>query len=190
MKWLGAGAMFLMVAGFARPAAAQDGPKVELSGGYNWLTAKPSDEDEWTKFPAGWYFDVAGNVNNSVGIVGQITGNYKTFDDEDVDNFKVKLHTFMAGVRGSSAGRVRGFGQFLVGAAKLKGSVPGFSVSETDPAIQLGGGVNVMGSSNIGFRAGVDYLRVFTKEEGDVIGSKGTNGFRFNVGVVIGLGAS
>jgi hypothetical protein len=179
--------MFLMVAGFARPAAAQDAPKADVSVGYNWLTLKPTGESDWTKFPNGWYFDVAGNLHSNVGIVGQVTGNYKTIDEDGTD-FKVKIHTFMAGVRGSSAGRVRGFGQFLVGAAKVNGSAAGFSASETDPAIQLGGGVNVMGSSNIGFRAGVDYIRVFSKEDSDVLEAKGTNGFRFNVGVTIGLG--
>src|SRR5262245_16624348 len=189
MKWFGVSLLCLMVVGFARPAAAQDTPKAEVSGGYNWLAGKSSSDEEWTKFPKGWYADVAGNVSDTLSIVGQVTGNYKTFDDDPDGDFKLKLHTFLAGIRGSSPGKVRGFGQFLVGAANFKGSVPGFSATETDFAIQLGGGVNVMGSGGVGLRVGVDYLRIMSKDDGEVLEGDDVNGFRFNVGVTIGIGS-
>src|SRR5262245_47948000 len=111
MKWLGTGRLCLRVGGLARLVPGQ--PKAEVPVGYNYLQAKSSGDDEWTKFPAGWYADVSGNVTPMVSIVGQVTGNYKTFEDEG--DFKLKLHTFMVGVRGSSAGNVSGYGQFLVG---------------------------------------------------------------------------
>jgi hypothetical protein len=175
-----------MVIGFATPAAAQDTPRVEVSGGYNFFTGKASGDDDWEKFAKGWYADVAGNVTETIGIVGQVTGNYKTIEDIEGD-FDLKIHTYMFGVRGSSPGRVRGFGQVLFGAANLKGSVPGFSVSETDPAFQVGGGVTVLNTGNVGFRAGVDYLRIMAKDDGEVLEGDSVNGFRFNVGVVIGF---
>jgi hypothetical protein len=152
------------------------------------LGAKASGDDTWESFPKGWYADVAGNVSDTLSIVGQVTGNYKTIEDIDGD-FDLDFLTFMAGLRGSSPGRVRGFGQFLVGGAKLKGSVPGFSDSETDLAIQLGGGVTVLGSANIGLRLGVDYLRMFAKDEGAILGGDDVNGFRANVGVTLGIGS-
>lgn len=186
IRSLGAGILCLIVIGIARPAAAQDAPKGELSGGYQFFSGKGEGEDEeWEKFPKGWYVDVAGNATNSVGIVGQVSGNYKHFDDDDFD---FKIHTFMVGVRGSSQGQVRGFGQFLVGGANLKGGDNTDSVSETDLAIQLGGGVNVMGSGSVGLRVGADYLRIFAKDDGDLSGGEDVNGFRFVVGVVFGLG--
>jgi hypothetical protein len=186
MKWFGVGVVGLMVVGFAAPALAQDTPMAEVSVGYNWLGAKQSSDDEWTKLPKGWYADVAGNVSDTLSIVGQVTGNYKTFEDDD----ELKVHTFMAGLRGSSPGRIRGFGQFLVGGVNLKaieaGSLEEFT--ETDLAIQLGGGVNALGSGNVGLRIGVDYLRVFAKEE-SVLLFEDLNGFRVNVGVTFGIGS-
>ena len=186
MKWLGASLLTLMVIGFATPAAAQDTPKAEISVGYNWLTAKSSGDDEWTKFPKGWYADVAGNISDTLSIVGQVTGSYKTFEDDST----VKLHSFMAGVRGSSAGRVRGFGQVLLGGVNFKADDPVFGdFKETDFALQVGGGVNVYGSGPVGLRVGVDYLRVMAKDDGEVLGGDDVNGFRFAVGVTFGVGS-
>ncbi len=187
MKWLGVGLLCLTVIGIARPVAAQGTPKAEISGGYNYFAAKGSEDDEWTKFPKGWYFDVAGNVTQMVGIVGQVTGNYKTFEDPGGD-FKLKVHTFMAGVRAGSAGRVRGFGQVLFGGMNLRGSDAFESGSQTNFAIQVGGGVSVMGSGNVGLRLGLDYLRAMAKDDGE-IDDDSFNGFRFNVGVTLGIGS-
>jgi opacity protein-like surface antigen len=188
MKWAGVALLCLMVVGFARPVAAQDAPKAEISAGYNYLQAKSSGDDDWTKFKNGWYADVAGNVTPMVSIVGQVTGNYKTFEDDPDGDFKLKLHTFMAGVRGSSTGNVSGFGQVLVGGANLKGSIGTFSASETDLAIQVGGGVNVRGSGPVGLRLGIDYLRIMAKDDGEVLEAADVNGFRFSVGVTFGIG--
>ena len=188
MKWVGAAGLCLMVIGFATPAAAQNSPKAEISGGYHWFTGKASSDDTWEKFPNGWYFDVAGNVTDTVSVVGQVTGSYKTFED-DGEDFKLKLHTYMFGVRGSSPGRVRGFGQVLVGGVSLKGSAGTFSASETDLGVQIGGGVNVMGSGNVGLRLGVDYTRVMAKEDGVVLEGDDVNGFSFKIGVTFGVGS-
>ena len=45
----------------AVPATAQDVPRVELSGGYQFLNFSVEGESE--SMPLGWYFDVAGNLN-------------------------------------------------------------------------------------------------------------------------------
>ncbi|MGH9242199.1 MAG: outer membrane beta-barrel protein [Vicinamibacterales bacterium] len=192
MKWLGGMALCLMVVGFAAPAAAQDTPKAEVSVGYNWLTAKASGDEEWEKFPKGWYADVAGNISDTLSIVGQVTGNYKTFEDEFEDEeFKLNIHTYMAGIRGSSPGRVRGFGQVLVGGVSIKATDELFDLEETETnfALQIGGGVNVLGSGGVGLRVGLDYLRLFAKEDGTVLFGEDVNGFRFNVGVTFGIGS-
>ena len=188
MKWLGGMALCLMVIGFAAPAAAQDTPKAEVSVGYNWFTAKASGDEEWEKFPKGWYADVAGNISDTLSIVGQVTGNYKTIEDED---FKLTVHTFMGGLRGGSPGRVRGFGQVLVGGVSVKAEDELFDLEETETnfGLQIGGGVNVLGSGGVGLRVGLDYLRVFTKDDGLVLGGDDVNGFRFNVGVTFGIGS-
>jgi hypothetical protein len=186
MKWVGAALLSVAVVGFATPAAAQDTPKAEISVGYSWLGAKQSTDDEWTKFPKGWYADIAGNLSDTLSIVGQVTGNYKTFEDDST----LKLHSYLFGVRGSSPGRVRGFGQVLLGGVNLKGNDPLFGdFKETDLGLQLGGGVNVLGSGGVGLRLGVDYLRVFAKDDGETLGGEDVNGFRFNVGVTFGIGS-
>jgi opacity protein-like surface antigen len=185
MKWVLSGILCVMVVGYAVPASAQGTPKAEISAGYNYLALKGSEDDEWTKFPKGWYADVAGNVTETVSIVGQVTGNYKTFDDDD---FELKVHSFMAGVRAGSAGRVRGFGQVLIGGLNIKGSEGTDSASQTNFAVQLGGGVTVMGSGNVGLRLGVDYLRAMAKDDG-AVDDDSFNGFRFNVGVTFGIGS-
>jgi hypothetical protein len=175
-------AVCALVAGVAAPAMAQDAPKVEVSAGYNFLRV----EEENT--PAGWYAEVSGSVTPAVAVVGQITGNYKTLTEEefgvDVD---VKLHTFMGGVRvnGRTAAGLVPFAHVLFGAARGSASsdltdtldidIP----SETDAALQLGGGVKYM-PANIGVQVGADYLRIFTEDEG-------TNAFRFAAGVVFGF---
>jgi opacity protein-like surface antigen len=87
---------------------------------------------------------------------------------------------------------VRGFGQVLVGGAKLSGettSGPTFSASETDLAFQVGGGVNIMGSAPVGLRVGIDYLRLMAKDDGEILEGDSVNGFRFSVGVTFGIGS-
>jgi hypothetical protein len=138
------------------------------------------------KFPKGFYVDIAGNVSDTLSIVGQFTGNYKTFDDDS----KINIQTFMGGVRGSSPGRVRGFGQVLVGGVGVKAEDEflGFEESETNFGLQIGGGVNVLGSGGVGLRVGLDYLRLFVKDESLILFND-VNGFRFNVGVTFGIGS-
>lgn len=178
-RWLGVSALcggILIVA--AVPAQAQ----VELSAGYNYLHIDVTEDepDDLANFPLGWYADVAANIVPMISVVGQITGNYKTVDD---DGFEVdtKVHTFMGGVRaGGGPAAVRPFGQVLFGVANAKFSAEQFNFddSSSDPALQLGAGVNVM-SGVIGVRLGGDYIRVFSEDEG-------TNVFRLGVGIVFG----
>jgi len=168
-----------LIIGLAAPAMAQSSPKTEVSVGYNFLHLP--DEN----IPGGWYADVAGNVTPMFGIVGQVTGNYKTID-EGGTSIDAKLHTFMAGVRvnGRLAGGVVPFVQVLGGAARTSGStdVVGVTVSDstTDGALQLGGGVKFAPGGRIGLQVGADYLRIFTE-------GSGTNAYRVAAGVTFGF---
>ena len=180
-----AGVTALLIAGFVSPASAQNIQSAEISGGYQWLTAKTSDEDGWRTFPKGWYVDVAGHVTPMLSIASQVSGNYRTFEDE---GFDLALHTFMAGLRATSSGRVRGHGQFLAGVASLKASDDVASDSETDFALQFGGGVTVPVSGRVGLRLGVDYTRIFAREDGAVLAAD-VNGVRFIIGATFGLGS-
>ena len=184
----------------AIPASAQEVPKVELSGGYQFLNFSVEGESE--SMPVGWYFDVAGNLNPMLGVVFQVGGNYKSIDESFTvggitanASADLKVHEFVGGVRvnlRSSGSPIGPFGQVLAGALNGSASVsasttiPGMppitideEASGTNFALELGGGVNFNLSDAFGLRVGADYLRVFEDEGGG-------NLFRFAVGVVIG----
>ena len=183
----------------AVPVSAQTAPKVELSGGYQFLNFSLGGENE--SMPVGWYFDVAGNLTPMLGVVFQVGGNYKTFDESvaiggitATASADLKVHEFLGGMRVSlrSGGAVVPFGQLLIGgvngSVKVSASttIPGQAPitfddedSSTNFGLQAGGGVNFALTDAIGLRAGADYLRVFAEDEG-------ANLFRFHVGVVIG----
>lgn len=156
-----------LVVGLAVPAMAQTASKVDVSGGYNLL------HSDGETIPGGWYADVEGKVAPMFGVVGQVTGNYKTVSGVDT-----KLHTFMAGVRvnGHTASTVAPYAEALVGDARASAA----GVSENDAALQLGGGIKAMAAgSKIGAQVGVDYVRIF--------GNADENAVRFAAGVVVGF---
>ena len=187
----------LAVLAVSVPAVAQTAPRTEISGGYQFVTYSVEGNNE--SLPVGWYFDVAGNLTPLLGVVFQVGGNYKTFDESVTigggtltASADLKVHDFLGGVRLSARGNSAfvPYGQLLVGginssleltASSTIPGVPGFSQEEsaTNFGLELGGGVNFRIAENAGIRFGVDYLRVFAEDEG-------INAFRFHVGVVIG----
>jgi len=194
----------LAVLSVAIPVSGQTSPRTEISGGYQFLTFSV-DEDESLSgvdndesLPKGWYVDVAGNLNPMFGIVFQVGGNYKTFEESiaigggtftataDLD-----VYQFLGGVRLSVRDnpKLMPYGQLLVGGingsieVSTSSTIPGLpSFSEEDSttnfALEVGGGVNFGVAEKIGIRFGVDYIRVFAEDAG-------SNVFRFHTGVVI-----
>ena len=183
----------------AVPASAQDVPRVELSGGYQFLNFSVEGESE--SMPVGWYFDVAGNLNPMLGVVFQMGGNYKSIDESftvggitATANADVNVHEFLGGVRMNfrSDSPIVPFAQVLGGAingsisVSASTTIPGMppitiddEASGTNFVLELGGGVNFSLTDAFGLRVGADYLRVL-QDEG------GANLFRFAVGVLIG----
>ena len=189
-----AAAIAMMTAIHAATASAQDLPKLEVSGGWNFLHSTEDDES----VPVGWYGDIAGNVTRTVAIVGQVTGAYKTVDETmTAFGFPVtvtgsgRLHIFMGGVRFSARQRpqVVPFAQVLVGVARVSTTVEGSvtvrgqtttveeSESENRPSFEAGGGVDVPLTDNVGVRFGASYVRIGA--------SDGDNGVRASAGIVI-----
>jgi opacity protein-like surface antigen len=193
------------IGGTAVPASAQSVPKVEVSGGYQFLNFSAEDafstEDVSESMPVGWYFDVAGNLTPMLGIVFQMGGNYKTFEESATfagitatATADLKVHEFLGGVRLNLRfnSAIVPFGQVLVGA--INGSVevsasttipgaPPITFNEEDSStnfgLQVGGGVNFGLTDAFGLGVGADYLRLFVDDAG-------ANLFRFHAGVVIG----
>lgn len=86
------------------------------------------------------------------------------------------MHSFLAGPRVmSQQGMVTVFGQVLFGgvhsSTDVSGSASGvtvsFSESETDFAIQPGGGVDVKLSDNVGARVGFNFRAIRPSDDGE-----------------------
>src|SRR5262245_24121417 len=106
----------------AMPAAAQTAARGEVSAGYQLLGIHEGDSNE--TFEKGWYADVTGNITRLFGVVFQVSGNYKTF--EQSDTFQgitttvagdFKIHDFMGGIRAHVRARpaITPFAQVLIG---------------------------------------------------------------------------
>jgi len=195
------GALVFACLSIALPAAAQDVPRAEISGGYQMLHLWAEDNGDTTSetLGKGWYADVAGNVTKSLGLLFQVSGNYKTLQESFSNagltataTAHVKVHQFFGGIRVNSRPNrtVTPFAQVLIGAFHTSGSAEASVTmggqtssassdieSATDFALQFGGGVNIMLSKTVGVRGGVDYIRVFESDSG-------FNGLRVAIGAV------
>jgi hypothetical protein len=181
-------------------AAAQepDGPPIpvaEISGGY--MLMRDTDANE--SYPGGWYFSGGVNFTRWFGLVGEAAGSYKKLNETaGLVSFtnRIQQYTFMGGPRVFyKAGRVVPFGQVLVGAGHTRykghfdrplGNVTTFNASETDVALQPGGGVTLYVTDRIGVRLAGDYrwLMDYSDDEWDI-----QNEFRVMAGMTFGWGA-
>jgi opacity protein-like surface antigen len=173
-----------------RPALAQNNAG-EFSAGWQLLHF-----DEET-FSRGWYADALGNITSSIGVVGEVAGNYRTIDETRVVSgipvnvsADLRIHSFMGGARVSARQnpRIVAFGQALIGMVHGSASIEGsttvagrtFSVddseSDSEFAFELGGGVNLAMTDDIGVRFAATYFRVVEEDA--------SNSVRFAVGVV------
>ena len=172
--------------GVVVPAAAQETPAFEVSGGYSFL----NDFTDDISLPVGWYASVSGNVNDWFGIVGDIGANYTTETVLGID-IDLTVTSFLFGPKfsGRPNERITVFFQSLVGAARLKGSAAAGGVSvtatSTDLALQEGGGIDIKVAESVSIRVGGDYRIIIS----DTTGVSNSNEFRLTTGVVYGFGA-
>lgn len=172
--------VFALVPSLSGPAVAADTPKTDVAIGYSILRELDADVEQTS--PLGWVAAVAGNINDWFAILGEVGGNYKSFNAGGVD-VDVKVHTFMAGARVADrrSAKATPFGQVLVGTGRGTGSALGISRSTTAFAIQPGGGVDIAVRPNVAIRLQGDYRAL--RDEGETFGE-----FRFAAGVVFGFG--
>jgi opacity protein-like surface antigen len=183
-------ALVALVFAIPQPARAQNNSG-EFSAGWRVL------HFEEETFSRGWYADVLGSLTDSLGVVGEVSGHYRTLEETRVvAGFPVnveadlRIHSFMGGMRFSARQnpQIVPFGQALFGLVHGSASVEGSttvagrtltvddSESDSDAAFELGGGVNVGLSNTLGLQFAASYFRVI--EEG------ASNSVRFAVGVV------
>ena len=117
-----------------------------------------------------------------------MSGNCKTISQGPLD-VKLKVHSFMAGPKlaAHQNPRVTPFAQVLFGGARASGGIgisggsgSGFNVnaSETDFAVQPGGGVDINAGESFGVRVGDNYRLI--RSDGET-----SKEFQFVVGVVL-----
>jgi opacity protein-like surface antigen len=186
-----------MLFGYSTASHAQSAPTGEFSVGWRLLNIPDAFGEDSQTLPLGWYADVAGNLSRSLAVVGEVSGNYKDFDESTTVgattvnvSASLNVHTFLGGVRFNARQNpsFTPFAQALFGLARLGGDAEiqttiagrtfsaSQSVSDSDFAFDASGGVNINLSDALAARVSAGYLRVG--------GSDGGNAFRFGVGVV------
>lgn len=185
--------------GSAVAASAQEPVGVgEISAGYMFVrdtsgTVPGSSQD--LSFPAGWY--VSGGVTPArwLGFIGEVSGSHRNNMDFTHNGYGYstdgQVYAFLGGPRFfHKGGRLVPFGQVLVGVARTRmtttysgafASGP-VATTETDFAIQPGGGLTVYLTEQVGIRVEGDYRSLIHFVSGDENGYK--NHFRFVTGIV------
>jgi hypothetical protein len=160
-------------------AFAQETPVVDISGGYS-LVRRVAALD--TASFHGWTASVTGHWTPSVAIVGEVSGNYLTFDE--FVTIKSSTHTYMGGGRFTlRRSSMSPFAQVLMGAGRdaASGNEPGFGklpgVVRTRFQVQAGAGVDARLYRRLILRAGADYRL------------KGLKGLRVHAGLAFGVGS-
>ncbi len=159
-------------------------PSWEYGGGYNFVGEL---EEGGSSYPVGWNGSIAKNLNEMVGIVGEVTGNHDRATGIDTN-----FYSFLGGIRFSFRGdTVTPFFSVLGGVThssyRIRVANPLFGIdfeeSANDFTFLGGGGVDVTLAGNWALRAGADLQSVFS--EGDA-----QNLLRIQAGVLYRSGAS
>jgi hypothetical protein len=195
--------------GVALPVAAQT-PKIEISGGYQFLNVSADLEsidtgeipvrDVDQSLPTGWYIDLAGNLNRHFGVVFAAGGNYKSISESATfagvaasATADLRVHEFMGGVRYNSRANptVVPFGQFLVGAVNGSAKVTASGSVTGLPGFSFSGEAS---GTDLALQAGGGMQLRLTDTFGVRVGADylhiladegGVNAFRFAAGVVL-----
>jgi hypothetical protein len=138
---------------------AQETPKVEVFGGYQYLhTGDLSSSGESLSGSSqnwnGWDTNATYYFNKNFGVQGDFSGSYATFDFFDLGSASSHLYTYAGGpvVALNAGGKVNPFVHALFGGAHLSLSESGASVSFNGFTTMVGGGVDVKVSPRIAFR--------------------------------------
>jgi hypothetical protein len=161
-------------------AVAQEAPRAEVFGGYQYLRANSGITGLDNFNLNGWNASAAGYVNDYFGVKADFSGNYGTPSILGL-GLKTHLHTFMFGpvVRYHNASKITPFAHALFGGGHISGSAFGISASETDFTWAAGGGLDVSANRLFSIRiAQADFLQTR-------VGSMHQNNFRYSAGVVL-----
>jgi hypothetical protein len=126
------------------PVMAQDYPKAEVFGGYQYLRLGGDAGENLN----GWNAAFTGNFSKPFGLAADFSGAYKTVSVEGV-NVNAKVYSYTGGpvFRLNAGGKVDPFVHALIGGAHLTGSASGgggsASVGMNGFTMMFGGGADV-----------------------------------------------
>ena len=128
-------AVFVLAAVFTLPASAQDHPKAELFGGYQYTHLHPDIN------ASGWNTSITGNFSSWFGLTADVSGAYKNGG---------RLHTVMVGptISFRQSDKVTPFVHVLVGAGFGSGNGGTKTAFET----AVGGGLDVKVNRHVAIR--------------------------------------
>ncbi len=140
---------------FSFPLMAQDSPKAEVFGGYQYLRLNDVLGTGVDVNANGWEASVTGNVNQWFGVTGDFGGVYKSVTGADAH-----IYTYTGGpvINLNHSGVVNPFVHALLGGARFGGSVSGEGSGGTNGfTMMYGGGVDVKVSKLFALRGQVDW---------------------------------
>jgi opacity protein-like surface antigen len=138
----------------ATPAMAQDYPKAEVSGDYQYIRLNPGGTN--CQGAAG---SVAGNLNDWFGVVGEF-GGCKITGQPSGTSAHALNYLFGPRVTYRSYGRLTPFAHLLLGGERITASVSGAGSASTNSfAMALGGGADYKVTEHVALRLiQVEYL--------------------------------
>lgn len=163
---------------------AQEAPKAEIFGGYQFTHANSGVSGIDNFNLNGWDAAVSGYFNHYLGVTGDFSGTYGTPQVLGVD-VHTHLYTYMFGptLRLANQSPLQPFARVLFGGAHISGSVSSgqasASTSDSGFSWAAGGGIDYKAAPLISIRlAQFDFLQ--THISGD-----SQNNFRYSAGVVL-----
>lgn len=165
---------------FCCAAVAQEAPRAEVFGGYQYFRADSGLNGINNFNLNGWNAAASGYLNDYFGATADFGGSYGTPSVAGI-GVTTRLHTFMFGpvVRFPNASKITPFAHALFGGGHISAEVLSVSASETDFTWAAGGGVDVSVNKRFSVRvAQADFLQTR-------VASDHQNNFRYSAGVVL-----
>jgi opacity protein-like surface antigen len=169
-------AVLLFVLAVGMLALAQDAPKAEVFGGYQYLSLDTKDSGIGRQSMHGFNADLGIHATKNLSVVADFGMGKKSIEGTDV-----KLYPILFGPRfAATSGKVTPFAEALFGFTHLS-SPDAFLGSINKFTYAFGGGLDVDVSKSVAIRlAKFDYLGVRTGEAG--VGT--LNNIRLSTGIV------
>ena len=170
------------------PAESVRVPALEITGAYSALWDDVLSEDGGDGFlEAGWVLSLCGNLNRSLGVVGEVSGHYTSDDTLDALGAPLAVDWDLLGVHAGprythrSGGFAVPYVQALAGWTRTGVELAGQRVVEDAFSVQPGVGLQLRLSRSVGLGLGADYRLVFGEDES-------RNELRLYAGLVLGIG--